>query len=60
MPSRFAGLNWLRVVASRVLGWSTIRRLDEDFQQELAAVGVGGSEHVSELDGPRATARLAV
>ncbi|HMD85471.1 MAG TPA: ABC transporter permease [Terriglobia bacterium] len=26
---------WLRVVASRIRGWFTIRRLDEDFQQEL-------------------------
>jgi putative ABC transport system permease protein len=27
--------DWLRVLASRVRGWFTIRRLDEDFQQEL-------------------------
>jgi hypothetical protein len=26
---------WLRVAASRIRGWFTIRRLDEDFQQEL-------------------------
>ena len=30
-------LGWLRVVASRIRGCFTIRRLDEDFQQELDA-----------------------
>jgi hypothetical protein len=35
MSIRFAILDSLRVLASRVRGWSTIRRLDEDFQQEL-------------------------
>ncbi len=33
--SRFAIPDSLRVFGSRVRGWSTIRRLDEDFQQEL-------------------------
>jgi predicted permease len=28
---------WLRVLASRIHGWFTIRRLDEDFQEELDA-----------------------
>jgi hypothetical protein len=37
MPSKFAGWNRLRVFASRVRGWVTIRWLDEDFQEELDA-----------------------
>ena len=28
---------WLRILASRIHGWFTIRRLDEDFQKELEA-----------------------
>jgi len=29
--------DWLRVLTSRIHGWFTIRRVDEDFREELEA-----------------------
>ena len=31
---------WLRVIASRIHGFLTPRRLDQDFEQELEALAV--------------------
>jgi hypothetical protein len=46
MSIRFAILDSLRVLASRVRGWS-IRRLDEGFQQELQGNTAKTDRHCS-------------